>query len=401
MLRDKLGRMSGHIVRPQKSPLCHPANRRYIHLADFLHGEVCSASNGTYIEIITDFPATYSHGPATLLEALDSVSFLNEHFQYGAAGLLSLKKLLFFDMETTGLGGSGTVPFLIGCGSLTADGFQVRQYFLPDYPDEAAMLEAVRAEIKEDAIIVSYNGRTFDMPIFTDRLILHRIERNLAPAGHIDLLHSVRKIYRRRLKDCSLGNVEREILGYFRYDDIPGSLVPSVYFHWLATEEMSELARVLRHNVDDIVSLFFIMHNISEVMSNPIQNLGDPEDILSLAKILERRHENELLHKLLEEFHEIVWQRRRHDILMLHSLCCKRSNMWPKAVEIWEKIAQTDSPEAGLARIELAKYCEHRKKDMAAALHHAQSALETYRDDLRSMAALEKRLSRLQKKLSR
>jgi len=50
---------------------------------------------------------------------------------------------------------------------------------------------------------------------------------------------------------------------------ISGYLVPSVYFNWLATGELSELRRVNKHNVDDIVSMLFILHHFVQLEEDP------------------------------------------------------------------------------------------------------------------------------------
>ncbi len=47
----------------------------------------------------------------------------------------------FLDTETTGLaGGTGTYAFLIGVGSIDAEGFRLRQFFMRDYGEEASLL---------------------------------------------------------------------------------------------------------------------------------------------------------------------------------------------------------------------------------------------------------------------
>jgi len=311
------------------------------------------------------------------------------------------RNFLFFDMETTGLGGSGTVAFLIGFGSIDANGFQVRQYFLPDFPDEEAMLEAVRKEITPDSVIVSYNGRAFDMPILADRLIIQRVERNLEYADHIDLLYPTRRLFRRRLQDCTLSNVERNVLDFHREDDVPGYLVPSIYFNWLATYEMEMLAKVIEHNINDIVSLFFLMHRISEIQVKPQEKISEPDDVLSLARIMENRREHENLCKMLESFDDITWGHRRFDILYLQSLSYKRSGKFAEAVELWTRIVRNKSPEAFRASIELAKYFEHRAKDPQTALNYALGAEENCPSISSLQSDVRKRINRLTAKISR
>lgn len=372
--------------------------QRYQIAADTLGGELLSVPGGTFLKITTDFTETYSQG-------FKSMGGFNPEllkFEYFANGMqighLPSGKLLFFDMETTGLGGSGTVPFLIGFGSAIPNGFQVRQYFLPDYPDEAGMLEAIRGEIELDSIIVSYNGKAFDLPILIDRLILHRVERNLKFGAHIDLLHPVRRLYKRRLKDCSLSNIEREILGYFRYDDIPGYLVPSVYFDWLATENACALKKVVRHNADDIISLFFIIHHIAEVRHNPTASGLELDDLLSLARILEKRGEHLELSSLLTGFGEIIRAKKRFDLLFLQSLSYKRAEIFKEAVSLWEEIAKGHSFESIHAKIELAKFYEHRERDFRSALDLAYEARKECRGSHHLASELERRISRLERK---
>jgi uncharacterized protein len=403
MLRDKLDRLSGHIIRPETTAPRPAKNKMALRAQEALGGEIISRSEGAYLRLTSDFPENYSHGLYTINESSNMALPTIRHFDNIHTELaIEPSRLLFFDMETTGLsGGSGTVPFLIGCGSIIDGNFQVRQYFLPDYSDEAAMLEAVRGEINKDTIIVSYNGRAFDLPILLTRLILFRIERNLEYAYHIDLLHSTRRLFRRRLKDCSLGNVEKEILEFHRYDDIPGYLVPSVYFNWLATESTSDLSRVIRHNLHDIVSLFFLMYHISAVLDKPNEKISDMDDLLSMAKILEKRRDNDSLFRLLDNFGENLWRVERHDILLLHSLACKRTGIFERAIEIWEKLSSVDCQEGYLAHIELAKYYEHRRKDYSSAINYAEKAdcLKARKDCL--WDDLPRRINRLQSKLSR
>jgi uncharacterized protein YprB with RNaseH-like and TPR domain len=401
MLRDKLSRFSGDISGSEKSGQDSDQYDRYHMAQSCLGGEICTETSGTFLKIISDFGPTYSHGRKTLYEISTLLDLRYRHFTYDNNDTqINPDRLLFIDTETTGLGGSGTVPFLIGCGQINDDGFQVRQYFLPDYPDEAAMLEAVREEIKDDTIIVSYNGKAFDMPIIQDRMIINRVERNLCYADHIDLLHSARRLYRRRLRSCTLSNIERQILDFFRIDDIPGELVPAIYFDWLTSYETDYLAGVIEHNTNDIVSLYFLIHHINAVHSKPLDNIDDPDDLLSLAKIYERRKEHQNIADLLDKYGNLISNHKRYDLVYLQSMAYKRTGDFDRAIKLWEEISRSEGPLAFLSMIELAKYYEHRVKDYPRALVMAEKANligDTrlfYRRDIR------KRINRLQRKSS-
>lgn len=403
MLGDKLNRFSRQIQSQPDAAISRPGNSRYRYAADFFGGELVRTDGGVFIKITVDLPSVFSHGDYSLGDVLASYPLIGGGSILNCGeNSLNLTRLLFFDMETTGLsGGSGTVPFLIGFGSLSDSGFQVRQYLLPDYPDEAAMLAAARREITKDSILVSYNGRAFDLPILSDRLILHRIERNLEIAGHIDLLHPVRRLFKRRLRDCSLGNIEREILRYYRFDDIPGYLVPSVYFNWLANGEMEELRRVNKHNLDDIVSMLFIMHHMALLAENPSGQIQSSDDLYSFCRVLEQAGDREGLYNLIEASREMLERENRFDILFSQALSYKRGSQTEKAEALWLKIAQTGAPESYSARLELAKFYEHRLKDFAGALKFTLEAREECPPGAHHLQAIEKRINRLHRKLSR
>ncbi|MBN2227335.1 MAG: ribonuclease H-like domain-containing protein [candidate division Zixibacteria bacterium] len=398
MLRDKLNRLSGHIVGPESGADDEYRDRYHI-AAECLRGEICARDEGTFVKIVTDFDPVYRHGEIALGDLDRTVPYRSGHFMSEMAETVyDPGNLLFFDMETTGLGGSGTVAFLIGFGSVTPEGFQVRQYFLPDYPDEAAMLETLRSEIDEKTIIVSYNGKTFDMPILRDRMIINRVERNLTFADHVDLLHSTRRLFRRRIGSCSLGNIEREVLGFHRVDDLPGELVPPVYFNWLATSDTELLNKVVEHNLYDIVSLYFLLHHLSVLMENPSVEMREADDMLSLVRVMEKRREHGAIPRLLEQCEPALWDERRFDVLMHLALAYKRTGQIDRAVLIWRKITATTASETFFARIELAKYFEHRRRDIASALAHTMAAEPICPSILSFETDLERRLRRLRKK---
>jgi hypothetical protein len=177
--------------------------------------------------------------------------------------------------------------------------------------------------------------------------------------------------------------------------------VPSIYFNWLSTTGTDLLDKVAEHNLNDIISLFFIMHHISGVRERPADKISEPDDILSLARILERRREHDNLCRILERFDDITWGHERFDILYLQSLSYKKGGRFSEAVALWEKIASNSTTESFLAGIELAKYYEHRAKDMRKALHFARCAKAICPPQARFRDDVLKRISRLNQKLSR
>ena len=397
-LHLKLNRFASHLLEPspQTQPL-PPLPSRYKKLADHTGGELISQPEGAFCIINTFYPLSYEHGRYHLHDC-------NKPSQPRAAFCLDDDKhqientsLLFIDTETTGLGGSGTVPFLIGCGSVTPKGFEIRQYLLPDYADETAMLESLRKEFSNDKTIVSYNGAAFDMPLLLDRFIVNRLTRDIPQKEHMDLLHSVRRLYKRRMKNCRLAQVEEALLEFSRTEDIPGFLVPSIYFEWLNNESLDYMRHVLEHNRLDIISLYFLYHLIGDFYEANGENSTKVDDLHSLAKLFHRQNKpsagEEVYHKILR-----LEENLSPDILIFHAMTYKRQKKWGTALPIFELLSERQGKEAYLANIELAKYYEHTQKDYLRAMDYTQKAAHNCPSKSRLKTAVDLRLIRLARK---
>jgi len=95
------------------------------------------------------------------------------------------EKVLFIDTETTGLaGGSGSYIIMMGIGKFVDYGFTVTQYILEDPSMEYAFLEQIAADLKQASSTVSFNGKSYDIPLMKTRFILHDIEHNTRASCH-------------------------------------------------------------------------------------------------------------------------------------------------------------------------------------------------------------------------
>ena len=257
---------------------------------------------------------------------------------------------------------------------MISTGFEVRQYLIPDYSDETAMLEALLEEFSANKSLVTYNGAAFDLPLMRDRMIINRVAREIAYDRHIDLLHPARRLFRRRLADCTLTNIEREILSFSRENDIPGYLIPSVYFEWLSEQNTDGLAKVLEHNRLDIISMYFLAGRIAEVYRSEGRTLTYTDDLHSLSRVYGRRRKSAKVVELYHRMNQEGVAPLAEDILWYHSLALKRTGEVRKALDLWFCLAGNDSREGYLANLELSKYFEHRLKDFETALQHARAA---------------------------
>ena len=375
---------------------------RYRDLATALGGNLRSNTSGCYCRLETTADSFDQLGRIELGSLLATGSFPLAAFTLeDTPGQTHVGDLLFVDTETTGLGGTGTVPFLIGCGRLKEDRFEIRQYLLPDYSDETALLEDLLTEFSPDTALVTYNGAAFDLPLLRDRFVINRVARTVPFGAHLDLLHSSRRLFKRRIRDCSLVNVEREVFGHARHEDIPGYLIPSVYFEWLNQQETSNLRLVLEHNRQDILTLFYLCHQIAAAFESEGRSLDEIDDLHSLSRVFGRRNQTA---KSITIFDRMEGEGERElsaDILLYHSFILKRSRDWPRACAIWQVLSDRPGREGYWASVELAKHFEHRESDIGRARAYARRALELcpYGEEHRSQ--LNRRLERLSGKRAR
>lgn len=177
-----------------------------------------------------------------------------------------LGKLLFFDIETTGLGFTkSNIIFLVGTGIIINNKFLIKQFVLANREEEFEMYKSVIKEFRDKKIIITYNGEKFDLPLFTKRLSIHNKKEYIKIINskeHIDLLKIVRRKWRKTIGNCSLGNVEKKLLNIHREEDLPGFLVPSFFKLYLQENDILYLNKILKHNRQDILSLYYLLENI-------------------------------------------------------------------------------------------------------------------------------------------
>lgn len=174
---------------------------------------------------------------------------------------------VYLDLETTGLSGSGgAYAFLVGLGFCGESDFRVVQLFLAGPAWERNWLAALEAELPEDFGLVTYNGRTFDVPLLRTRYALLRSFPTWNWRPHLDLLPFTRHFYRGRLESCSLSTVEPRVLGLYRSEeDIPGRDIPFMYTNYLRSQNASALRGVFYHNALDIISMAVLQNRIADL----------------------------------------------------------------------------------------------------------------------------------------
>jgi hypothetical protein len=364
-------------------------------LAEILRGRWIETERGPTFLKSSLVEADRSHGQVPLAAILrggaDVVEILG-------GGRTEPERLCFLDTETTGLaGGTGTYAFLVCLGSFEDGAFSIRQYFLTEPSTEEAMLSLLREDLARFDGYVSYNGRAFDLPLLQTRLTLARIEDPTSGRPHLDLLHAVRRLWRHRLPGCRLLDAEIHLLGFDRGDDVPGHLIPSLYFDYLRAERIAPLRAVFRHNALDVLSTAALLGHAAELFARDppspreavaIGRWWDLEGQPARAEAYYRLAVAELPSETAANGEWILAARR-------YAMLRKRAGARREVIEVWSRLWMEGDREAA---VEIAKYLEHEARDLVAAERIVRDLLEKATDLDR--AEVEHRLARIVRRIA-
>lgn len=319
-------------------------------------------------------------------------------------GAFDIEKALFLDTETTGLsGGAGTVAFLVGVGYVEKGRLTVEQLLMPTYAHEGEMLERISHLMADKDTVIHFNGKTFDMPLLKSRFTMNRMQDKYYELNQLDLLHPAKRLWKLRLGSCRLCNLEKEILGFEREGDIPGSEVPERYFSYLKTNDFHLLEDIIDHNRQDIVTLMHLLVKLLDAYSRP-DKATDPMDQLSLGKAFEKMGEWGEAQKMyrvaaMPRITTSIRSIRGQDLggeanMRLYHIC-RKNGKYDEALNVLECMIRRRQMGA-FPKIETAKIYEHRLGRYKDALRITREALLFCTEDEKE--ALLKREARLIRK---
>ena len=327
------------------------------------------------------------------------------------------ERMVFFDLETTGLsGGAGTLAFLAGVGWFEGEAFRVRQFFLSSPAGERAMLTALARIFDDASLLVTFNGRTFDVPLMETRWAFHRGEAPTADLPHFDMLPPARRLWgRRELRrddddgdameavSCSLTALERTVLGFHRIGDVPGFEIPARYFHFLRTGDGAAVKGVLDHNRYDLLSLAGVMARALRLVEDGPDGCRDEAERLALGRVYERAGDRARAIAAFEmAARGLDRDVRRHALARLAALLA-RDDRHDEAATAWQGVLELARPRAPLSPLErraieaLAIHHEHRARDLSSARRFAEQLNDHASGRARQDAA--HRLGRIERKL--
>jgi len=382
--------------------------RSFPRLEEVIKGDWIFNRTGNVFHIHELLPYGYEYGNATFTRNIDPLalySFENIPKKYAT----DIKNIVFLDIETSNLSlGAGSFVFLIGICYFSDICVETELYLIDHPGSEQALLETFQAEISRFEIISSYNGKSFDIPFLKNRYAMHQLDEVVKNKFHIDLLTYARRLWKLSIESCKLANIETNILELERdKEEIPGWLVPQIYFDFLNQRDPNLLKGVIYHNKMDVISLAALFqHFIFVLNETSSEMIYDNKDYFALAKLYSRMNAVEkakyyygLGFKNISDNHFIAYYCWEYGMLL------KNNNEFEEALFYWKK-----SGNAGIQAscIELSKYYEHKIKNYTIALKWAKKAQEMLgnnkkinKQNAEDISQVQHRISRIKRKIKK
>jgi uncharacterized protein len=389
-------------------------------VAEMLGGTCLEAGARRVLVVDRVYKPGHRHGHMTVVDHL-----LPEHdrwcgpFLHGRGATVAPRKserhrALFIDLETTGLaGGAGTYAFLVGCGWFEDCAFHVRQLFMSSAAIETSLLEMLATLAASADLVVSFNGKSFDLPLIETRYLFHRRVTPFAELPHLDMLHPARRLWRAAEDDadggssCRLAALEATVCGHVREDDVPGSEAPTRYFHYIRTGDARPLAGVFEHNRLDLLSLAMLTARAAQLADEGVPLLKTAREAVGLGQLFERSGDIASARRCFARAAGIDAaplpgdEVSRAEAIHAYAALCRRERRHAEAAGAWRRLLELKRCPPRLVRSAaeaLAVHHEHRLRDprtaRAFALRSAPLQVSSSRQQ-----ALQHRLARLDRKL--
>ena len=403
--------------------------------AEVLGGAWQDAAGHRFVVVERKYPPGHRHGDVTVADglppsdgawpALDLLARAPREARQESSACRD--RLLFVDLETTGLaGGAGTYAFLVGCAWFDGGSFRVRQYLMSSPMVERSMLGAI-AELAGDAgTVVTYNGKTFDLPLIETRYLYHRLDTPFSGLPHVDMLHPARRLWRGQASGgdeygmfdaggCRLTTLERTLCGFEREGDVPGFEIPDRYFRYVRTGDARPLAGVLEHNRLDLLSLALLTARAAQLVEDGPPAVRTAREAVGLGRLYQlagRLDEARRCFALacgLDESAPSVplpaggdGAELRADALSSFARLSRRARFFDDAAAAWAGLLTLPGCPPAIVREAaeaLAVHHEHRRRDPLSARGFALQSLQLPLTASRR-EALHHRVARLERKLA-
>lgn len=370
-MADLRDRLRAALNQPARMPPA-PRDESVTALRDLsgLGGTWFTSPHGPGYVIESVYEAGWAHGDVVLHRALSlDPARLAGQVREPRLAAMNPRDFLYIDTETTGLGGAGAMVFLAGTARFDGTLLRLRQYVLPSPEFEGGLLGGLAEDLQSAGALVSYNGKSFDLPMLETRYILSRTRPSFRQLPHLDLLHPNRRLFRGQFDSHRLVRLEVELLGFERESDCPSSEVPERYFRFQRTGDPTWILPVLRHNAWDVLSLVALAAHLAAVCDGEA-------GALQAARAAE--YAGDLAGALSHSAAALAanpGRVERVEALERTARCAARMERYDDAAAAWRELLADPRNRRVGPYVELARLLERRLRDIPGALAVSEECL--------------------------
>lgn len=171
--------------------------------------------------------------------------------EYPLENEYEVRKIAFFDIETTGFVAESTYLYLIGCLYIKDGKLRLIQWFSEDIKEEAMVIESFFEFIKDYNLLIHYNGSGFDIPYLTKKCDILQLNYSFKDIKSLDLYKKIsplKKIF--KLTNYKQKTVEA-FLKVDREDTFGGGELIEVYQSYLGKRHIESLKMSRSHKLNE------------------------------------------------------------------------------------------------------------------------------------------------------
>lgn len=170
-----------------------------------------------------------------------------------------LEKILFLDIETTGLSPASSQLYLIGIAYYKEETWCIEQWMAQKEFEERELLLKLAEVLPQYSLIMHFNGNRFDIPYLTEKAAAQFVSLSFDEYQGIDIYKRLAPLKNLLgLPDCRQKTIE-QYLGINRLDKYSGGELIHIYKTYITAPSESALQLLIQHNRDDMKGMLDIV----------------------------------------------------------------------------------------------------------------------------------------------
>ena len=173
-----------------------------------------------------------------------------------------IDRVLFFDIETTGLSKETTNIYLIGCGYYINDSLHVKLIFGDNTLEEYSVIKEFFQFASSFSYLIHFNGSKFDLPYLAYKSTKLSLNNPLSNMTSIDIYNMCKPLRYLLFPDSMRQKKIEEFMHICRKDMYDGGQLIEVYKKYESNHSSVLLEMLLMHNREDVIG----MHKIIPIL---------------------------------------------------------------------------------------------------------------------------------------